>query len=394
MNTFNRNIQNISPSASMVVMAKAKKLKAIDPEIVDMGGGEPDFDTPKKICDELFKQIQAGYTHYTVGPGLPELREKIAEKLTKQNGCHYSPDGIIVTPGGKYAIYLAVRALVEPGDEVIYLNPSWVSYTSIVEASNGIPVPVDLDYKKGYRIDIPAIEDKITEKTKLIIINYPNNPTGRILTKIEADKFHEMLLRHPNLYVVSDEIYERIVYDGNINISLGSYEDIMDRVITVNGFSKSVAMTGWRIGYLAAGNEVAKVCNKLFSHTMTCVSGFIQKSAIKAFDCDDEIEQMRKIYEERRDNLMARLNEIPHISFMIPEGAFYAWIKFDLGDMDSNEVCEYILEKAKVAGVPGISYGEKNGSWMRFSFATSMDQILKAADNIERAMKAYDAYAI
>ena len=378
----------------MVVMAKAKKLKAIDPEIVDMGGGEPDFDTPKKICDELFKQIQAGYTHYTVGPGLPELRERIAEKLTKQNGCHYFPDEIIVTPGGKYAIYLAVRALVEPDDEVIYLNPSWVSYPSIVEASNGIPVPVDLDYKKGYRIDIPAIEEKITEKTKLIIINYPNNPTGRILTKIEADKFHEMLLRHPNLYVVSDEIYERIVYDGNINISLGSYEDIMDRVITVNGFSKSVAMTGWRIGYLAAGNEVAKVCNKLFSHTMTCVSGFIQKSAIKAFDCDDEIERMRKIYEERRDSFMARLNEIPHISYMVPEGAFYAWIKFDLGGMDSNEVCEYILEKAKVVGVPGISYGEKNGNWMRFSFATSMDQILKAADNIERAMKAYDANAI
>ena len=394
MNTFNRNIQNISPSASMVVMAKAKKLKAIDPEIVDMGGGEPDFDTPKKICDELFKQIQAGYTHYTVGPGLLELREKIAEKLTKQNGCHYSPDEIIVTPGGKYAIYLAVRALVEPDDEVIYLNPSWVSYPSIVEASNGIPVPVDLDYKKGYRIDIPAIEEKITEKTKLIIINYPNNPTGRILTIIEADKFHEMLLRHPNLYVVSDEIYERIVYDGNINISLGSYEDIKDRVITVNGFSKSVAMTGWRIGYLAAGNEVAKICNKLFSHTMTCVSGFIQKSAIKAFDCDDEIERMRKIYEERRDSFMARLNEIPHISYMVPEGAFYAWIKFDLGGMDSNEVCEYILEKAKVVGVPGISYGEKNGSWMRFSFATSMDQILKAADNIERAMKAYDANAI
>lgn len=394
MNTFNRNIQNISPSASMVVMAKAKKLKAIDPEIVDMGGGEPDFDTPKKICDELFKQIQAGYTHYTVGPGLPELRERIAEKLTKQNGCHYSPDEIIVTPGGKYAIYLAVRALVEPDDEVIYLNPSWVSYPSIVEASNGIPVPVDLDYKKGYRIDIPAIEEKITEKTKLIIINYPNNPTGRILTIIEADKFHEMLLRHPNLYVVSDEIYERIVYDGNINISLGSYEDIKDRVITVNGFSKSVAMTGWRIGYLAAGNEVAKICNKLFSHTMTCVSGFIQKSAIKAFDCDDEIERMRKLYEERRDSFMARLNEIPHISYMVPEGAFYAWIKFDLGGMDSNEVCEYILEKAKVVGVPGISYGEKNGSWMRFSFATSMDQILKAADNIERAMKAYDAYAI
>lgn len=390
MKTFNKNVQNITPSASIVVMAKVKKLKVLDPEIVDMGGGEPDFGTPKKICDELFKQIQEGYTHYTVGSGLQELREKIAEKLAKQNSCHYSPEDIVVTPGGKFAIYLAVRALVEPGDEVICLNPGWVSYPSIVEASNGIPVFVDLNYKQGYRIDIPAIEEKITDRTKLIIINYPNNPTGRILTKEEADKLHDMLLRHPDLYVIADEIYERIVYDGNVSISLGSYENIADRVITVNGFSKCVAMTGWRIGYLAAGNELAKVCGKLFSHTMTCVSGFIQKSAAKAFECDEEIEQMRKIYEERRNLLIARLNNIPHVFCMAPEGAFYAWVKFDLGNMDSNEVCEYILEKAKVAGVPGISYGEKNGSWMRFSFATSTDQILRAADNIERAMREYD----
>lgn len=393
MNRFNRNVQHITPSASMVVMAKAKQLKAVDPEIVDMGGGEPDFGTPKKICDELFKQIEAGYTHYTVGSGLPELRKKIAEKLAKENGCHYTPEGIVVTPGGKFAIYLAVRALVEPGDEVICLNPGWVSYPSIVEASNGVPVFVDLDYRQGYRIDFSAIEKKITDKTKLIIINYPNNPTGRILTRAEADEFHQLLLRHPGLYVIADEIYERIVYDGNVNISLGSYEDIADRVITINGFSKCVAMTGWRIGYMAAGEELAGVCGKLFSHTMTCVSGFIQKSAIQAFECDDEIEQMRKTYEERRDVLMARLNKTPRVFCMVPEGAFYAWVKFDLGSMDSNEVCEYILEKAKVAGVPGISYGEKNGSWMRFSFATSMDQILQAANNIERVMQEYDPNA-
>ena len=391
MNTFNRNVQNITPSASIAVSVKAKKLKAVDPGIVDMGGGEPDFDTPQKICNELFKQIQAGYTHYTSGPGLPELREKIAEKLANQNGCHYSPEGIIVTPGGKFAIYLAVRALIEPGDEVICLNPCWVSYPSIVEASNGIPVFVNLDYRQDYCIDIPAIEEKITDRTKLIIINYPNNPTGRILTKAQADKFHEMLLRHPDLYVISDEIYERIVYDGNVNISPGSYEDIADRVITVNGFSKCVAMTGWRIGYLAAENELAKVCGKLFSHTMTCVSGFIQKAAVKAFACDEEIEQMRKIYEERRNIFMARLNKIPHVFCSIPEGAFYAWVKFDLGNMDSNEVCEFILDKAKTAGVPGIAFGENNGSWIRFSFATSTDQILRAADNIEHAIQTYDA---
>ena len=388
---FNKNIQNLAPSASMEVMAKAKKMKAVDPEIVDMAGGEPDFDTPKKIRDELFRQINAGYTHYTVGPGLPELREKIAEKLRTENGCHYTPDGIIVTPGGKYGIYIAARAVLEDGDEAIYLNPGWVSYPSIIQCSGGIPVAVDLDYRDNYRIDTDKIEAATTDRTKLLILNYPNNPTGRVLHREEADRLHDYMLRHPEVFILSDEVYERVLYDGIENISMGSYEDISDRVITVNGFSKSVAMTGWRIGYMAAGKETAKVCGKLFAHTLTNTSGFIQKSAIVAFDCNDEIEEMRKIYEERRDKLMARLSQIPNIYFMIPEGAFYAWIKFDMGEKNSNEVCEYILEKAKVVGVPGISYGEKNGSWMRFSFATSMDQILKAADNLERVMKEYTA---
>ena len=383
---FNKEIEGMSPSASIEIMAKAKRMKQADPEIVDLAGGEPDFDTPEKICQELFKQINAGYTHYTVGPGLPELREKIAEKLNKENGCHYAPEGVVVTPGGKYSIYLGVRVLTNPGDEVIYLNPGWVSYPSIIEASGCVPVAVNLDYDANYEITREVLEEKYSPKTKMLIINYPNNPTGRVLTPKEAEVIRQFMLDHKEVMLLSDEMYERIVYGSNINVSPASFEDIAERVVTVNGFSKSVAMTGWRIGYMAAAPEVAKMAGKLFSHTISCVSGFIQKSAIKAFECNEEIEAMRQQYEKRRDLFVNGLNEIPGVHCKAPEGAFYAWTDFDMPGMDSKEVCNFILEKAKVVGVPGIAYGEEKGSRMRFSFAASEDQLVQAVKNIKEAM--------
>ena len=384
---YNKQILSIAPSASMVIMAKAKQMKAADPEIVDLAGGEPDFDTPEKISQEAFAQIKAGYTHYTVGPGLSELRKAIAEKLERENHCSYSPDGIIVTPGGKYAIYVAVRCLVNPGDEVMYLNPGWVSYPSIVEAAGGVPVAVALDHEKDYKLDRALLEEKVSEKTKMLIINYPNNPTGCVLSRAEAEELKAFLLAHPNVVLLSDEMYERIIYDGCENVSPASYPELADRVITVNGFSKSVAMTGWRIGYLAATPEFAAVGSKLFQHTISCVSGFIQKAAVKAFSCEEEIEEMRKQYERRRNLFISGLNEIPGVSCRVPEGAFYAWVKFDIPGKDSNGVCEYILEKAKVVGVPGISYGEEKPAMMRFSFAASEEQLEKAVKQIRNAME-------
>lgn len=383
---FNKNIYEMAPSASIEIMAKAKRMKAADPEIVDLAGGEPDFDTPDKICQELFKQINAGYTHYTVGPGLPELREKIAEKLNRENGCSYSPEGVVVTPGGKYGIYIGVRVLTNPGDEVIYLNPGWVSYPSIIQACGCVPVAVNLDYDANYEITEELLEEKYSSKTRMLIINYPNNPTGRVLTEKEANVIRSFMLKHKEVMLLSDEMYERIVYAPHKNVSPGSFEDIAERVVTVNGFSKSVAMTGWRIGYLAAAPEVARVAGKLFSHTISCVSGFIQKSAIKAFECNDEIEAMRQQYEKRRDLFVNGLNAIPGVSCKAPEGAFYAWTNFDIPGMDSTQVCNFILEKAKVVGVPAISYGEEKGSRMRFSFAAAEDQLEQAVINIRKAM--------
>ena len=384
---FNKQIQNLQPSRSIVFMGKAKQLQAKDPSVISLAGGEPDFDTPKAICEELNRQIALGYTHYTVGPGLPELREKIANKLNRENGCHYSPEGIIVTPGGKFAIYLAVRSMINPGDEVMYLEPGWVSYPSIIEASAGVPVGVRLRWDENFRITREALEENYSSNTRMLIINYPNNPTGRNLSLEEAEVIRGFMLDHPELLVLSDEIYERICFDGNENISLASFEDVADRVITVNGFSKSVAMTGWRAGYLAADVKLQKVMYNLFQHTMTCVSGFIQKACVTALDCNEEIESMRLRYQQRRDMFIGELNQIPGVSCRMPQGAFYAWVKFDVPGMDSEAVCAYILENAKVVGVPGVAYGTDE-CCVRFSFAAADEDLAEAARRIRIAMEA------
>lgn len=385
MLNFNHAIQELQPSRSMTFMAKAKQLQAQDPEVVNLSGGEPDFNTPQKICDELYRQVAAGYTHYTVGAGLPELRERIVKKLKEENGCDYSPEGVVVTPGGKFAIYLAVRTFVNDGDEVMYLEPAWVSYPSIIEASGGKPVPVRLSYSDSYHITLEQLEQQVTDKTKMLIINYPNNPTGRTLKRDEADALEQFLLRHPNLMLLSDEVYERILYTGNENVSMGSYPSIKDRVITMNGFSKSVAMTGWRVGYLATTPEIKAVMYKLFQHTITCVSGFVQKAAVVALDCTEEIEEMRRSYEHRRDMFVNGLNAIEGVQCALPEGAFYAWVKFDIPGMDSEAVCDYILKNAKVVGVPGVAYGTDD-SCVRFSFATAEEDLKRALVQIKAAM--------
>ncbi|MCI6567683.1 MAG: pyridoxal phosphate-dependent aminotransferase [Dysosmobacter sp.] len=382
---FNQEILGLQPSKSMTFMAKARQLQAADPEVVNLSGGEPDFDTPQKIREELYRQVAAGYTHYTVGAGLPELRARIVKKLKEENGCDYSPEGVVVTPGGKFAVYLAVRTFVNAGDEVMYLEPAWVSYPSIIEASGGKPVPVRLSRKDNYRITLEQLEQFVTDRTKMLIINYPNNPTGRTLTRSEADVLKQFLLRHPNLVLLADEIYERITYTGHENVSMGSYPSVADRVITMNGFSKSVAMTGWRIGYLATTPEIKAVMYKLFQHTVTCVSGFIQKAAVVALDCTEEIEEMRQSYERRRDLFVNGLNAIEGVECSIPEGAFYAWVKFDIPGMDSEGVCDYILKNAKVVGVPGVAYGTDD-SCVRFSFAASEEDLKRALTQIRAAM--------
>lgn len=387
MITYNNEISQLQPSRSIVFMAQAKQMKATDPSIISLAGGEPDFDTPVKIREEVKRQLDAGYTHYTVGPGLPELREAIAEKLRVENDCAYPPEGVIVTPGGKFAIYMAVRSMVNPGDEVMYLEPGWVSYPSIIEASAAVPVPVRLTWDQDFQVTQEILEKHYSHKTKMLIINYPNNPTGRCLSIVEALEIQAFMEAHPDVLLLTDEIYERILYTGKENVSMASFPKIADRVLTVNGFSKSVAMTGWRVGYVAATPKLAKVMYNLFQHTMTCVSGFIQKAAIAALDCGEEVEQMRQEYERRRDMFIGALNAIDGVSCMMPEGAFYAWVKFDIPGYDSEKICDYILKHARVVGVPGVAYGTDEPC-VRFSFAASWEELETAAKRIAEAMKA------
>lgn len=317
---MNHRIESMKPSASMVLMARAKQMQKTDPTVIGLAGGEPDFATPDRISMAAIRSLSEGYTHYVVGPGLPELRAAIAKKLREENGLEYDENCILVTPGGKNAIYLAVQAILNEGDEVLVLDPAWVSYEPIVQAAGGVTVKVKLDYQQDYRITAEALEAACTDKTRLLIINYPNNPTGRILHKDEADILEAFMLRHPDVYMLSDEVYEKLVYDGVKSISMGSYPSIRDRVATMNGFSKSVAMTGWRMGYLAAPKVIFDAAYKLYQHSLSCMSGFLQKGAVEAFHCEYETEQMRQTYAYRRDLFTGALNRIPGVRCLKPEG--------------------------------------------------------------------------
>ena len=237
-----------------------------DSSVISLAGGEPDFDTPAPITMGAIRSLLEGNTHYVVGPGIPELRTAIQKKLLEENGISCNADHILLTPGGKNAIYLAVNAILNPDGEVIVLDPSWVSYEPIIQAAGGKCVKVKLDYQTQYRITKEKLEEAYSERTRLLIINYPNNPTGCILHEDEADILEAFLLEHPEVYLLSDEVYETLVYDGNKSVSMAARARVSERVITVNGFSKSAAMTGWRMGYMVSNEEVFKTAYKLYTH--------------------------------------------------------------------------------------------------------------------------------
>lgn len=379
---FNEKISNVEPSKSVTLLARTKEMQKTDHGIINLTGGEPDFPTPEPVCQEVIRQLAAGNTHYSDSRGNEDLRIAIARKLREENHASYSADQILVTPGAKMAVYLAIRALLNPGDEAIWLTPGWVSYPSIVQISGGVPVAVHLKYEEDYRITEEALEAAVSEKTKLLIINYPNNPTGRILRESDIEAISAFLRKHPEVYLLSDEIYEKVIFDGNEVVSMASFPEFSDRVIVINGFSKCSAMTGWRIGYLACNPELYQVVLKLFQHSMSCTSGFLQKGALVALDCRKETEVMRQAYERRRNLLVEGMKEIPGVELLSPAGAFYAWVRFDT-DLDSEALCNSLLEKAKIAGVPGSAYGEEDAVCVRFSFAASEEELEQMLANLK-----------
>ena len=383
---FNKKICDVAPSKSVTLLSKTKEMQKTDREIINLTGGEPDFPTPKPICEEVYRQLASGNTHYSDSKGNEDLRIRIARKLNEENHAPYTKDQILVTPGAKLAVYLAVRALLNPGDEAIWLTPGWVSYPSIVEISGGVPAAVHLKYEEDYRITHEALEKAASNRTKLLTLNYPNNPTGRILRPADIEAVSVFLRNHPEVYVLSDEIYEKVIYDGNEVVSMASFPEFFERVIVVNGFSKCSAMTGWRVGYLACNSDLYCVVLKLFQHCMSCTSGFLQKGALVALDCTKDTERMRQAYERRRNLLVEGIRDIPGVEFISPGGAFYAWVRFDT-DKSSAELCDDLLEKAKIAGVPGDAYGEEDAVCVRFSFAASDDDLKQMLSNLRKYAK-------
>lgn len=385
---FNKSISSIPASASLAINEKAKAMRAAGKDVITLAAGEPDFDTPDRARIAGIRAISEGHTHYTESRGIRPLREGIARMLREDRGIDCTADNILMAPGGKYAIYETVRTLIDPGEgqEVMILNPGWVSYASIVSAAGGVPVGVELTFEENYHITRLALEKVVSPRTRLLIMNYPNNPTGCVLSREEAECIADFALDH-ELLILSDEVYSTIVYDGAESVSPASIARVADHVITVNGFSKCAAMTGWRLGYICAPREIVDMVQMLNQHTMSCLSEFAMEAALEALQCKDETAAMVESYRHRRDFFVAGLNSIPGVTCHVPKGTFYAWAKVELDGKNSREIADYLLEEAGVATVPGDAYGLGGTCCIRMSFATAEDDLREALRRMDAAIR-------
>lgn len=377
-------MKSCTGSPTVKLLSKGLEMKRQGLDVLILSGGEPDFNTPERIKAEGIKAIQNNMTHYTPAAGLMELREAISRKLLKENGIIADPKTqIIVTPSGKLALYQALVSFLEPGDEAMLLEPNWVSYKEIVKMTGATCVSVPLRHEDNFRITRDILESKLTDKSKMVIICNPCNPTGRVFTEEEIQTLADFVDEH-DLLLVADEIYEKLIYDGHRHISVGAIEKVKDRVITLNGFSKGYAMTGWRLGYSVASAPLTKVMMKMQESTVTTSAAMVQKAAVVAFDCEDDVQYMVADYKRRRDFIVNSLTEIPCIHCPMPEGAFYIFPKIDYKGMNSFELCDYILEKANVLVAPGDVFGEGGEKCIRIAYPASMETLEKTAERFKQ----------
>ena len=382
----------ISPSPTLAIDAKAKELRAGGRDVISFCAGEPDFVTPAYIRDAAHEALNLGLTKYTPASGTLDLRRAICDKLLRDNGLSYTPAQVIVSNGAKFSLYASLAALLNPGDEVLIPTPCWVSYPEMVRIAGGVPVFVPGDAKKGYVTEAEDIEPFVSERTKALILNSPNNPNGCIWNRKQLEEIARLAVAC-GFYVISDEIYEKLIYDGEEHVSIASLgEDIFAQTLVVNGFSKSYAMTGWRLGYTAGPLEIIKAMGSLQSQVASCSNSIAQYAAVRAMTSPEgeaEIERMRQAYDERRKHIVRRLNEIEGLSCMMPKGAFYAMMDvsgvFGLYDGDiridsSMTFAERLLERADVAVVPGSAFCTEGVC--RMSYATSLDVIDRGVDRI------------
>jgi aspartate aminotransferase len=357
---------------------KTRELRAAGHDIVSLTIGEPDFDTPLNIRDAAKDAMDKGFTHYSPVAGIPELREAIAAKLRDENGLNYKVTDIVLANGAKQALNNAVLSVIGPGDEVIILAPYWVSYEGSVKFALGTPVVLNSDVSENYKVPIARIAAAITPATKLIMINSPCNPTGAVWTRSELEAIADLVRAHPKLMVLADEIYEYILFDGEM-VSFGSLPGMLERTITLNGFSKGFAMTGWRLGYAAAPEPIAKAMGRMQSIISAGANQFVQRAAVAALNGPrDDVEKMRVQYQARRDLMLAGLRAISGVKIADVPGTFYAFpdVSHFLKTMNSEQLCDYLLEKHGLAIVPGSAFGAAGS--VRLSFAASEADIKKA----------------
>jgi len=372
----------LTPSLTLSIDSKAKAMKAEGIDVCGFGAGEPDFDTPEHIKAAAIEALQAGFTKYTPSAGIPELRAAIAEKLAADNGLTYRAGQVIVSNGAKHSCYNAILATCQPGDEVIIPAPYWVSYPDMVRLVGAEPVIIPTMERNNWKMRAEDFENAMTPRTKMLILNSPCNPTGSVYTREELAAIVEVASGE-DIYILSDEIYEKLVYDDAKHVSIASLsKEAYDLTITVNGFSKSYAMTGWRLGYLAAPEAVAKAVDSIQSHTTANPSSFSQRGALAALKGDQQsVSDMRDEFDMRRNYMLDRLSKIPNVTAVKPQGAFYVLVNVSQLGLTSQNFADRLLSKSNVAVVPGAAFGDDRT--IRLSYATSIDIIKKGLDRFQ-----------
>jgi aspartate aminotransferase len=396
MEYLSKRVLEMSESETLAMTRITRELKAQGKDVINLSIGEPDFNTPEEIKRSAKQAIDENWTHYPPVPGYPELREAISKKFKRDNNLDYTPQQIIVSTGAKQSIYQLVMSLVNPGDEVVIPTPFWVSYKEIVKVAEGRCVYVKTSLENDFKVTPAQLEAAITTKTKLIMFSSPSNPTGMLYTKEELKGIADVVSRHKNVFVMADEIYEHINFQGK-HESLAQFDDVKEQVITVNGVAKGFAMTGWRIGFIGAPIAIAKACDKLQGQITSATCSIAQRATIKAMEMNPlrsvDILAMRDKFKERRDLMFTLLQEIPGIKIRLPQGAFYFFpeISSYFGKKynqysinNSNDLAMYLLHEANVASVPGSAFGDDN--CIRFSYATSNELLIEAVRRIKEAM--------
>lgn len=382
---YSKRMQVCGTETAFEVLARAKALEAKGKKVIHLEIGEPDFDTPQNIKQAAIKALNEGYTHYTPAAGIMQVREAVANYVSRTRGIPVEPDEVVITPGGKPIMSFVILALIDEGDEVIYQNPSYPIYESMIHFTGGKPVPIPLKEELDFRLDVGELKKLISPRTKLIILNSPHNPTGGVLSRRDLEEIAEAV-QGRDIYILSDEIYSRIIYDGE-HFSPASIPGMKDQVVILDGFSKTYAMTGWRLGYGVMNKELASRITRLMVNFVSCSTAFVQMAGIEALNGpQDEAEKMVQEFRRRRDIIVQGLNEIPGVSCKLPRGAFYAFPNIKSFGKPSKEIADYLLNEAGVACLSGTAFGEYGEGYLRLSYANSVENIQEALKMMREAL--------